>query len=122
MNEQEPKPAPAKSRFPLSRIILLILLAMAIGALIFDQTARRAAMAAKAKLDAAIGPDQPRTPSTATRDDVHKLLDREPDPDSPDKDVEVYIWRGALRNHRVYAQYDRRSSLLIDTWLGEPPR
>jgi hypothetical protein len=121
MDEREPKQPPAKSRFPLSRIVLLILLVVAIGGLIVDQTARRAAMAAKAKLDAAIGPDRPRRPSTATRDDVHKLLDREPDADSPNYNVEVYSWRGALRNYRVYAEYDRDGSLLIDASLGEPP-
>ena len=94
---------------------------MGIGALIVDQLARRAAMAAKAKLDDAIGPDRPRTRSTITRDDVHKLLDREPYSDSSKKDVEVYTWRGALRNHRVYARYDGVTSFLVDASLGEPP-
>jgi hypothetical protein len=121
MDEQESKPAPAKSFFPLSRIILLILLSVAIGALIFDQTARHAAVAAKAKLDDAIGPENARKPATMTRDDVHKLLGREPEPDTSNRHVEVYSWRGALRNYRVYAHYDGGSSLLKDVSLGEPP-
>lgn len=120
----EPQTEPVKQKTPLlfpSRIILLALLAVAIGGLVVDQLAKRSAQAAFDAVDAAMGKEG--TLNDVSRDEVRKLIGREPSDDSDPEDLcETYSWQGGLKQHKVFVQYrPGKEGLLKDVSLNEPP-
>jgi len=121
MDEQAPKPAPTKSLITPSRVVLLILLAVAVGALAVDVSARRAATAANAALEAVLDRAHGEV-KAPTRAEVHQLLGREPDAEQPRADFEEYTWRGALKDYKVYARYTKLDPpTLRDVYLNQAP-
>jgi hypothetical protein len=92
---------------PVKQVIrygLIAILAVALVVLVFDWRARTGAQAAYDKLQA---PDL--EGSSTSPDDVHKLLNRQPD--KPAKEaagemVEAYTWKG-FRAYTVYVAYSQ---------------
>ena len=89
-------PDESKPKLPLSRILLLLLLMIAILALFLDRRARTSAEEAASKLEQLIDSgDQDKTP-----DVVQKLVGKEPNKDPEyelsSTQVEVYSWRGRV--------------------------
>jgi hypothetical protein len=125
MDEQAPQPAQPARRMTASRIVLLILLAVAAGAFVVDLIARRSATAAKAALDDALDEARRHRDDAAyaapTRSEVHKLLKREPDPDNPRPNIEIYTWQGALQQYRVWVRYGPgETETVVEVALNQP--
>jgi hypothetical protein len=95
---------PARSLLSPVRIFLFVLLAIMIGAWVVDHRAREASQAAYDTLDKALGPESGR--SSATREEVHRLVGRDPDDDgNPDDAAEQYSWQGVPYKHTVHVGY-----------------
>lgn len=138
---QPPSPAPAKPKWPLSRIILFSILAICLAMLAFDyfhgrKPQQQAFILLKSKLPEESKPDKTAAvivkDELVTSDDVHKALDRDPDIAESDprraamllRDeegegagslrtdmVEIYRYTGALRSYVVRVAYIKGANL-----------
>jgi hypothetical protein len=97
---------PEGKKSPVLKIALFAVLALMIGALIVDQQARHASQAAFDALNTALGDEKKMNQPTVTRDEVHRLVGREPDDDgNPDDATEQFTWQGVPYKHIVYVGY-----------------
>ena len=124
-----------KKALPLSRIILLAILAVGVVALALDVMARLKAKSAHAAItEAAKGnnPDGAQEPVPENRlspADIKKVVGREPKIESRQKGAfrqETYSWRGAMRSYFVCVIYTRnedgKSYVMDDFAQNEFPR
>ena len=140
-SEDTPAPAEApaakkpQSLLPPSRIILLIVLAVAIVVLIVDRVASHGADAAfKAIQEANRGenPDGAQEPvpgKALSPEDIQKVVGREPDEDSWTKGQqrqESYSWRGVRRKYQVRVIYtasdDNKGLVMVDVAVNDDPK
>jgi hypothetical protein len=114
--------ANSPKRLSLTRIVLFLLLALMVGALVLDQRARRESQAAFEVVTKALGDDKKM--KSVPRDEVHRLLGREPDDDGePDDAYEKYSWQGVPRKQTVFVVYwSAKEPTLKDVSLNEAPR
>ena len=103
------------------RIVLFALLAVAVVGLIVDQLARKNAQAAFENVNGAMGAEG--SLEDVTRDQVHKLIGRDPDDDGDaDDNFESFSWQGALKPQVLYVEYRPGTDhVLKDVSLNEQP-
>ena len=103
------------------RIVLFALLAVTVVGLIVDQIARKNAQASYENVNAAMGAEG--SLEQLTRDQVHKLIGRDPDDDNDAADnFESFSWQGALKPQVLYVEYRPGTDhVLKDVSLNEKP-
>ena len=104
--EQPAADTPTRPLLPLSRILLFALLGLMIAAWVVDHRARGDAQAAFDRLQKELGDEKHL--ATVSRDEVHKLVGRDPvDDGNPDDVDEQFSWQGVPYKHSVYVMYTK---------------
>jgi hypothetical protein len=125
-----PSSPKARPMFPLSRIILLAVLAIMLVLFAVDMLARWRSTAAYNKVDNLLKledesqPGEIQAPEPRTPDQIRQLVGRNPDQPlmrvGKDEFHETYSWRGIFRSYYVYVIYQAVASSVEEAKEADP--